>query len=100
MSDSIEQLELAAIRPRLLALLELHRTAASEDQRAVLVSLLEDAFLAAAWQIAQDLLEDGWRPGFVGASSTRPRGDLKVVGGVQSKPSAAKRLALGGARSP
>ena len=100
MSDSIEHLELAAIRPRLLVLLELHRAATSEDERAVLVGLIEDAFLAAAWHVAQDLLENGWRPVFAKAAPMRPRGDLKVVGGVQSKPPPDKQVALGGVRSP
>lgn len=77
--------EFDELRPRLLALLQLHRTAETEQARAVLVEVFEDVFLAAAWHIAQDLLENGWRPGLIAPSSPRkdePR--LRVVGGLDA----------------
>ncbi len=73
-----------ALRPRLLALLELHRAAETEEARATLVELFEDVFLAAAWHIAQDLLENGWSPGFVSTTAPAARSRLKVVGGTDA----------------
>ena len=31
--------------------------------------MFEDAFLATAWHVAHDLLENGWSPGFVPPAS-------------------------------
>ncbi|HTX50391.1 MAG TPA: hypothetical protein VME40_13480 [Caulobacteraceae bacterium] len=95
MSSSVEHLEFSALRPRLLALLEMHRTAPTEAARAALTKLLEEVFLATTWLVAQDLLENGWRPGFVTPTPTRPRGGLRVVGGADTRPRAslAKRAA-------
>jgi hypothetical protein len=95
MSSSIEHLEFSALRPRLLALLEMHRTAPTEAARAALTKLLEEAFLATTWHVAQDLLENGWRPGFVTPAPTRPRGALRVVGGTATRvrASVSKRVA-------
>lgn len=70
------------LRPRLMALLALHRAAKTEAAREALVSLLEEAFLATAWHVAHDLLEHGWSPGVVAAAakpSAAPR--LRLVGG-------------------
>jgi hypothetical protein len=82
MNDSSVLNEFDTIRPHVLALLELHRAAQTEEARAVLANLLEEAFLAASWHIAKDLLENGWRPG--AAPPRRPEGPprLRVVGGV------------------
>lgn len=74
--------EFEALRPRLLALLALHRAAQTEEARAALVELLERLFLAAAWRVAQDLVENGWSPESQSPpSSGAPRPHLKVVGG-------------------
>jgi len=76
-------MEFEALRPRLLMLLELHRAAEGEEERAMLKDLFQDVFLATAWHVAQDLLENGWTPGLVAqtASTTKERSRLKVVGG-------------------
>jgi hypothetical protein len=73
--------EFTELRPRLKALLELHRTADTDEARATLVDLFEDVFLATAWHVATDLLENGWEPGF--ASHPRPvsHGHLRLVKG-------------------
>jgi len=79
--------EFESLRPRLLMLLELHRTAPTEAARLTLVDLFEDVFLSTAWHVAQDLLENGWSPGFAVAeplAQTQPRGMLKVVGGTDA----------------
>lgn len=57
-----EGMEFAEMRPRLLLLLELYRNAGTEEARANLVGLFENVFLAAAWNVATDLLENGWEP--------------------------------------
>jgi len=78
-------MEFEALRPRLLMLLELHRTAPTEDARGTVADLFEDVFLATAWNVAQDLLENGWRPGFVTeAPAARSKGQLRVVGGTDA----------------
>ena len=77
------QIEFEALRPRLLLLLELHRAATTENERATLVELFEDVFLATASHVAQDLLEHGWRPG-VAAEHPATRLHLKVVGGTDA----------------
>jgi hypothetical protein len=84
MSRSTELMEFETLRPRLLVLLEMHRTAPTEEARAVLVELFQDVFLSTAWHVAQDLLENGWSPGFVSAPSATARGRLKVVGGADA----------------
>ena len=72
------------LRPQLLALLALHRTAQTEESRVALVSLFERAFLATAWHVAQDLLDNGWSPQTVMAPARRGLGRLKVVGGTDA----------------
>ncbi len=79
-SKSTDTIEFDALRPRLKALLELHRVAQTEEARAALVGMFEDAFLATAWHVAHDLLENGWAPSEPTASS-RDRGQLRVVRG-------------------
>ncbi|HZZ87374.1 MAG TPA: hypothetical protein VFE13_03475 [Caulobacteraceae bacterium] len=66
------------LRPRLKALLELHRAAQTEEARAALMGMFEDAFLATAWHVAHDLLENGWAPSQQ-PSGPRARGGLRVV---------------------
>ena len=55
-------MEFADMRPRLKMLLELYRGAATDEARAMLIGLFEDVFLAAAWNVAVDLLDNGWEP--------------------------------------
>jgi hypothetical protein len=100
MPRSIEHLELSALRPRLLALLELHRTALTESSRAEVLKLFEEVFLATAWNVAQDLLDNGWRPGFGSPAPARPRGKLRVVGGTEARGrgSVSKRAARAASR--
>jgi hypothetical protein len=79
--------EFETLRPRLLALLEMHRAAETDEARATLVDVFADVFLATAWHVAQDLLENGWTPGFSVApeqAATPPKGALKVVGGTDA----------------
>ena len=57
-SKSTDAIEFDALRPRLKALLELHRVAQTEEARVALVGMFEDAFLATAWHVAHDLLEE------------------------------------------
>jgi hypothetical protein len=78
---TIERLRLEELRPQILALLHLHRAAETEEARAGIASLFEKAFLTTAWHVAQDLLENGWSPGFVSTGSGRLPTKLKVVGG-------------------
>jgi hypothetical protein len=80
-----EIVEFDALRPRLLALIEQHRTARTDDERAQVLGRLEEVFLATAWHVAQDLLENGWKPGFVSAPpATVPAAALRVVGGTDA----------------
>ena len=79
-SKSTDAIEFDALRPRLRALLELHRVAQTEEAREALVGMFEDAFLATAWHVAHDLLENGWEPSEPPASSL-DRGRLRVVRG-------------------
>lgn len=79
-SKTTDQIEFDALRPRLKALLELHRAAQTEEARVALVGLFEDAFLATAWHVAHDLLENGWAPSD-GSATSRDRGHLRVVRG-------------------
>ena len=84
MSRSTELTEFESLRPRLLVLLEMHRTAPSEEAREVLVELFQDVFLSTAWHVAQDLLENGWSPGFVTQPKAAGGGVLKLVGGIDA----------------
>ena len=83
-SRMTEAVEFGELRPRLLALIEQHRTARTEDERAKLIGCLEEVFLATAWHVAQDLLENGWKPGFVGTQPAAAPATLRVVGGVDA----------------
>jgi hypothetical protein len=81
-AHSTDFLPFEALRPQILALLELHRAAQTEEARVALVGLFEQAFLATAWHVAQDLLENGWAPAVVQAPlAGRGQRRLKVVGG-------------------
>jgi hypothetical protein len=73
--------EFDELRPRLKVLLELHRAAESEADRAALMDMFADVFLSTAWHVAQDLLENGWTPGFASASGGREHLHLRVVEG-------------------
>ena len=85
MANMSEFKEFTSLRPRLLMLLELHRAAETEAERAMLVDVFEDVFLATAWHVAQDLIANGWSPGFVSTAPPRPaRGNLTVVGGTDA----------------
>jgi len=79
--DAIEYMRLEDIRPQILALLQLHSLAQTDEARASIAALFEKAFLATAWHVAQDLLDNGWSPGFVSTLSARQPARLKVVGG-------------------
>jgi len=83
MPRSTDLIEFDALRPRLLALLELHRGANTEAARAAIVDLMEQVFLATAWHVAKDLLDNGWRPAVLG-NPRRRSGRLKVVGGADA----------------
>ena len=77
--------EFSELRPRLKMLLEMHRAAVTDQERAVLVDLFEDTFLATAWHVAQDLLENGWEPGYAAAApperrAAPMRANLRLVG--------------------
>jgi hypothetical protein len=81
-AHSTDFLTFEELRPQILALLELHRAAQTEEARVALVGLFERAFLATAWHVAQDLLENGWSPAVVQTTSSgRGQQRLKVVGG-------------------
>ncbi|MFI4933141.1 MAG: hypothetical protein ACHP7N_00825 [Caulobacterales bacterium] len=62
-------------------LLDLHYAAETEVAREALVELFEDVFLATAWHVAQDLLENGWQPGFASTTPPAARRHLKLVVG-------------------
>jgi hypothetical protein len=76
--------EFDALRPQLLALIEQHRSASTEQARTRIVSRLEEVFLATAWHVAQDLLENGWRPGPLDPPSPARPTSLRVVGSVDA----------------
>src|SRR5207302_1014817 len=59
---TVRPIEFGEMRPRLRLLMELYRNAATEEARATLLALCEDVFLAAAWNVAVDLLDNGWQP--------------------------------------
>ena len=58
----------------------LHGNRQSLFPEAALVGMFEDAFLATAWHVAHDLLENGWAPNDAPAGP-RDRGRLRVVRG-------------------
>jgi hypothetical protein len=72
--------EFDQLRPRLRLLLELHRAAESDEARAKLTQDFEEAFLAAVWHVARDLLDNGWAP--VSSEPITRRRHLTVVGGT------------------
>ena len=80
-SKTTDAIEFDALRPRLKALLELHRVAQTEEARAALVELFQDAFLSTAWHVAHDLLENGWMPSEAPGPRKADRGRLRVVRG-------------------
>ena len=80
-SKTTDAIEFDALRPRLKALLELHRVAQTEEARAALVGMFQDAFLSTAWHVAHDLLENGWMPTDTPATPSTDRGRLRVVRG-------------------
>jgi hypothetical protein len=73
-----EDMEFTQMRPRLLLLLELYRNAGTEEARGALIGLFEEVFLATAWNVATDLLENGWEP-TVASSVPRDEGHLRLV---------------------
>jgi hypothetical protein len=84
MTKSTDPVEFEALRPELIALLELHRAAQTDDARRALVGMFENLFLATAWNVAQDLLDNGWSPSVVDAAPRSKRSDLRVIGGVDA----------------
>jgi hypothetical protein len=82
-SRTTDAVEFDTLRPRLLALLEQHRAAKTDAERQKLIARLEDVFLATAWHVAQDLLENGWKPASV-ASQSKPTTSLTVIGGTDA----------------
>ena len=84
MTRITEAVEFDALRPELMALLELHRAAQTDEARKALVAMFEDLFLATAWNVAQDLLENGWSPGFADASPRAKHSKLRVIGGADA----------------
>ncbi|MGH6972767.1 MAG: hypothetical protein ACREEQ_14265, partial [Caulobacteraceae bacterium] len=61
-----------------------HRSAKTDAARAAVVELLEETFLSAACHIAEDLLENGWSPGFAPRPARVQRGGLRLVGGTDA----------------
>jgi hypothetical protein len=84
MTRSTDPVEFEALRPELMALLELHRAAQTEEARKALVGMFENLFLATAWNVAQDLLENGWAPGFLDPAPRSKRSNLRVIGGADA----------------
>ncbi len=72
--------ELEALKPRLLLLLEMYRNAGTDEARATLTTLFQDVFLATAWNVATDLLNNGWEP-TASSPIERPQGRLRLVKG-------------------
>ena len=83
MTRSTDAAEFDALRPRLLAIVEQHRAARTDEERSRLVGRLEDVFLATAWNVAHDLLENGWTPGFFSDPAARTPGYLRLVGSLK-----------------
>lgn len=78
--------EFEGLKPRLMLLLEMYRNAATDEARANLTSLFQDVFLATAWNVATDLLNNGWQPTtppaqIGGAGDLGPQGHLRLVKG-------------------
>lgn len=79
--------EFEGLKPRLLLLLEMYRNAASDEARANLTGLFQDVFLATAWNVATDLLNNGWQPTApppmpaMQLEEPRPQGHLRLVKG-------------------
>jgi hypothetical protein len=69
--------EFDELRPRLRTLLELHRIAGTDEERSRIASAFQEAFLATAWHVARDLIENGWAPGF----EAPPAGGKRAGGG-------------------
>jgi hypothetical protein len=84
MTRNTDPVEFDALRPELMALLELHRAAQTEEARKALVGMFENLFLATAWNVAKDLLDNGWSPGFLDAAPRSKRSDLRVIGGADA----------------
>jgi hypothetical protein len=80
-SKSTDAIEFNELRPKLKALLELHRAAQTDEAREALVGMFQDAFLATAWHVAHDLLQHGWSPSEAPVSHPAPRGRLRAVRG-------------------
>jgi hypothetical protein len=74
--------EFGELRPRLKLLVQMHRAATTDEEREGLEGKLEELFLATAWHVAEDLLENGWRP--VRTTGVAPErlaaSNLRVVG--------------------
>jgi hypothetical protein len=74
--------EFGELRPRLKLLVQMHRAARTDEERVELEGLLEELFLATAWYVAEDLLENGWKP--VRTSGVSPEriaaSNLRVIG--------------------
>jgi hypothetical protein len=79
-SKTSDFVEFEALRPRVRALLELYRSAQTEEAKAVLVGMFEEAFLATAWHVAQDMLDNGWSPRLVSRRDSDARPNLRIVG--------------------
>ena len=59
------------LKPRLRLVLELYRNAANEETRKQVESLCDDVFLAAVWNVATDLLDNGWEPTLTSVDRSR-----------------------------
>lgn len=77
---TVDDVEFESLKPRLMLLLEMYRDAGTEEARASLAALFQDVFLAAAWNVATDLLENGWQPTRPRVT-TRPQHRLRLVEG-------------------
>lgn len=80
-SKTTDAIEFDELRPRLKALLALHRAAQTDQAREALVGLFEEAFLATAWHVAHDLLENGWAPSAASPSMAPAQSHLRIVRG-------------------
>jgi hypothetical protein len=76
--------EFAELRPKLLVLLGMHASATSEEDRAGLLREFEAVFLATAWHVARDLLDNGYEPVIASPSREGAHGRLRVVSGVDA----------------
>jgi hypothetical protein len=71
--------EFDRLRPRLKLLLELHGRAESEEERAKIALAFEDVFLATAWNVARDLLDNGYEPVVTTPTRRTMLGALRLV---------------------